>query len=285
MANCMIGFPNNIDSCVLSGGSFVAGLPRDNIKNRKIRKVARTADTTKTNTQLKIDQGANQNTRILSFIGHNFSVDAKYRIRGGNDATFATWEYDSGWQDVWPIVYPFGTKQWEDPSWFGGKYSANEIKGYTATLTHILPQIVLYRYFLIEFDDEANAAGFLQWGRVFIGPAWQPQTNMSYGQSIGWETDTQVQKALGGGESFDVKIPYRVDRYSLDHLSRDEAMANVFEIQRRAGVDKEVMWIEDPDDKVHAIRTQYLARLRTLSPVEWPYWNNNSVGFEIKELQ
>lgn len=284
----MIGFPNQIDTAVLGGGSFVSTMPLTKVQGRKIRDVARTVNTQRQSTFITIDQGRASPARVLAVVNHNLSLQARYRLRGTNTAGRGDtndYEYDSGWQDVWPTVYPFGTKSWEDPSWWGGRYSPEEIEGYTPSLIHLLPAIKLLRYWRIDFDDTANLEGYVQLGRMFIGPTWQPGVNMSYGASLALETDTEVQKSLGGAESFERRRPFRVQRYKLDSLTKDEAFANVFEIQRRAGIDKEVLWIADPDDTIHAIRERFLGRLRTLTPIEFPYFNTNAAAFEIKEIQ
>lgn len=280
----MIGFPNNIDLATLSGGVWSVGLPQNNIKKRALKEYARTTDVALASAVIDIDQGKLRNTRVLAVVNHNFSQFAKYRIRSSIDA-FASFDYDSGWQDVWPVVYPFGTKGWEDPNWFGGKLSEEEMQGYTANLIHLLPTVSLHRYWRIEIDDTTNPAGYLQCGRVFIGPAWQPEVNMTWGASIAWETKTEVAESEGGSESFKVRTPYRVSRYKLEHIAQDVAMATVFEMQRRAGIDKELLWIENPDDAVNALRTRYLGRMRQLSPIEYPYYEHHSTAFEIKELQ
>lgn len=285
MANCMMGFPNNIDLATLSGGSYAASLPLNNLLTRKLQQVARSSNLTLANTQFVIDQGMLRNVRALAIVNHNFSVFAKYRIVGTNDGTFATLAYDGGWKDVWPLAYPYGTLEWEDPNWWGGRYSPEQAEGYMTTLVHILPQNSLYRYWRVEVDDTTNGDGFVQFGRVFLGPVWQPDINMSYGASIAWETDTEVQKAQGGAEYFTEKTPYRTMKYKFEHITKDQALAHAMEIQRRAGISKEVLFIMDPDDTTHSLRTQFLGRLRALSPIEFPYYNTNSTAFEIKELQ
>lgn len=284
MANCMIGFPNRADASTLSGGSWTATLPLNNLKNRIIGKVARSATDAIADTQFDIDLGTEKNIRVLSLTNHNCSLAALYRIRGSTVSNFATSVYDSGWLDVWPVVYPPGTLEWEDESWWTGKYTAEQMDGYTAALIHILPANTLARYWRIEIDDTTNAAGYVQIGRLFIGPAWQPTLNMSYGASVGWETKTEVQEAIGGAEYFQRRTPFRTQTIELDWMTVDEAMANAFELQRRAGIDQEVLWIFDPDDTVHALRRRWLGRLRKLSAIEYPYFNTNKTAFEIKEL-
>jgi hypothetical protein len=140
------------------------------------------------------------------------------------------------------------------------------------------------QYWRIELNDTTNLAGYVQAGRLFIGPAWQPTNNMSYSNSLAWETKTVVDEAISGAEYFDVRLPYRVAKVSFDWMATDEAMTNAFEITRRAGIDQEVMYIHDPDDTVHALRRRFLSRMRTLNPIENPYFNQNKQAFEFKEL-
>jgi len=282
----MIGFPNRVDSATLSGGSWSSSLPRSNLQSRVLGKVARTANVTTAATQFDIDLGSDMKVRVFAVVNHNFSLFATYRLRGSTVSNFASTVYDSGatFVDVWPVVYPSESLDWEDSNWWGGKYTAEQIEGYTRTLVVVLPANVTARHWRFEVNDTTNAAGYLDMGRVFIGPVWQPANNMSYGAANGWETKTDVQEALGGAEYFQRRTPYRVARFSLNWMSEDEGMANAFELQRRAGIDQDVLWIHDPDDTVHALRRQFLGRLRQLSPIEYPYPLTQSAGFEIKEI-
>jgi hypothetical protein len=193
------------------------------------------------------------------------------------------YDYDSGWVDAWPIVYPYGALEWEDDNWWSRQYSDEERTGYTAGRTHVLPADVLAQYWRVDIADPLNPAGFVQLGRVFIGPAWQPSNNMSRGASLSWETGTEVQEAYSGAEFFGVKTPYRVARFSLDWLTESEGLSQAFELHRRAGIDKEVLFIFDPTDTIHALRRQFLGRLRQLSPIEFPYATVTKNAFEIKE--
>lgn len=288
--NCMIGFPNRIDTAALSGGSWLAARPLAKLLNRRLGDVARSTNLAKASTTFVIDLGAPKNIRVVDIRNHNLSLTGKYRIRASaaappaDPAAAATYVYDSGWLDAWPVIYPIEALEWEDDNWWSGKYSDEQRAGYIAAATHVLPANKLARYWRIDFDDPLNAEGFVQVGRVFIGPAWQSKNNMSFGASIGWETTTEVQEAYSGSEYFDVKTPFRVARFALNWMTEDEGMSNAFELQRQAGVDKEVMWIHDPEDTTHALRRRFLGRLRQLSPVEFPYSNVTTNAFEIKEL-
>ncbi|MYM37267.1 hypothetical protein GTP38_23350 [Duganella sp. FT94W] len=282
----MLAFPNRIDQSSLSGGSWVGTLPLANLKNRLLGKVARSTGLALASTRFDIDLGAARVSRVFQLVRHNLSMGARYRLRGSRVADFSTTVYDSGaaFSDVWPEVYPFGTLEWEDDSWWSRRYAAEEIDGYTPTLTVVMPANVLAQYWRVEIDDASNPAGYAQIGRVFIGPAWQPTINIIYGASVKWVARSEVQEARSGAEYFDRRVPYRESAFTLSHMEQDEAFSQAFELQRRAGIDMEVVWIHDPDDTVHAIRRQYLGRMRELSAIEYPEFNLNSAAFVHKEI-
>lgn len=284
MSNAMLGFPNLIDGATLSEGSFVTTLSRDNIKNRVLSKVARTSNATATSTRLKIDLGTSKIVRVFGAFNHNCTLDATYRLRASDDSTFSTTMFDSGVREVWPTVFPYGTLEWEDNNWWNGKYAEDSISGYTTSLITTTPTVVFARYWYLEIFDEGNPLGYIDIGRIFLGRVWQPSLNMNYGASLGWETKTEVQESLNGTEYFQRRNPYRVQKFTLDMMHEDETFAQAFEMMRRAGIDQEVLFIHDPDEATHALRRRFLGRMRQLSPIEYPYFNRNKLGFEIKEL-
>ncbi len=284
MANCMLGFPNRVDASALSGGTWVSTLPLTNLQSRIIGKVARSANIAMASTKFDIDLGAGTKIQALCLRNHNISLTGEYRITASNSPAFSALVYDSAWLDVWPEVYPWGTLEWEDDNFWTGQYTIEQTQGYTTELDHLLPVLKVARYWRFEIKDTLNPAGYVQFGRLFIGPVWQPKMNMSYGASIAWETQTGSGEAIGGTEYFQRRTPYRVCKFSLNWMNQDEAFSRAFELMRRAGIDQEVLFIHDPDDTVHALRRRFLCRLRTLSPIEYPYFNINSAAFELKEL-
>lgn len=284
MANMILAFPNRIDEATLSGGSWESTLPVTNIQNRKIGKVARTTNDASGNTYINIDIGVSRFVKIVSVVNHNLSSIANWRILASNAADFSTLLYDSTEVDVWGVIHPYGSLQWGLENWWEGTASDEEAEDWIPTTTHILSSTIYARYWRIQFIDTANPDGYIQVGRVFIGDGWQPTVNMDYGADLSWVTDTDSIQALSGAEYFNRTNPYRTATFKLSNMAIDEGLGNGFDITRKAGIDKEVFFIFDPDDTIHSFRRQFLARLRKLSQIEYPYFDRTSMAFEVKEL-
>lgn len=216
MANLILGYPNLIETAALSGGAWLAQRPLAKIQTAALADVARSQDTAAASSVMIMDMGRAQTVRLAALVNHNLSGGAKWRLVGAAVADFSVLGYDSGWRDVWPTLYDYGTVRWGDSGWWSGQYKTEERDGYTPTATLILPADAWLRYWRIEIDDVGNAAGYVQVGRVFIGPGWQPTYNKSYGHGLGWETRTTVQEARSGAEKFSRRTPYRVFTFALD---------------------------------------------------------------------
>lgn len=284
MAHAILAYGNRADSATLSGGDWEATLPLTNLQDRRLGRVARTDGVDSADTKFDADFGAVRLFRVVSLVGHNGSLTGTCRFRLSNDPTFATSLADSGVMDIWPSVYPTEVLDWFAENYWTGQYTDEERSGYTAAMTYVLPTTVAARYLRVEIDDEDNADGYLQFGRLFAADGWQPVRNMVYGAQIGWTDRTEVQEAISGAEYFDVRTPARSVQFGLEAMDEDEAMARGFEFQRQIGVSGECFFIWDPDDTVHALRRQFLCRPRTLSMIEHPGPNRWRAPYELKEL-
>lgn len=285
MANAMLAYNNRVDAATLSGGSWVSALPLNNLKTRAIKEVARSVDLLLSSTKFVVDLGPDKIVKMLALVGHNMSLTAKYRIRAGSVAAFTSYDYDSGWLDVWPAVYSTYSLDWQSLNWWSGRYLEEERQGYNWSLSHLLPSAFNYRYYQVELDDSLRTdLTYVDAGRLFMASAWQPVVNMSNGAQVGWESRTEVQEAISGAEFFQRRTPYRTAIFGTDWMLDDEAFGQAFDIQRRVGIDQEVFYIYDPADTVHALRRQFLGRLRKLSPIEITNFLLRKTQWEVKEL-
>lgn len=284
MANAILAYGNLIDAALMYGGGWRPAMPLTNLQDRRLGKLARSATAAAADTWFDADFGGPRLFRVVALVNHNLTVAARYRIRLSLNLDLSAPVADSGWQDVWPTVYPFAALPWGAPNWWTGKYPADQIEAYTGTLVFVLSNPVNARFIRIELSDPTNPEGCVEAGRMFAADGWQPVRNMSYGATLAWEARTEVQEALSGAEYFNARTPVRVARFGLEAMSEAEAMTNAFEIQRSMGVGDELLFIWDPEDTTHALRRQFLCRMRTLSPIENPGPNRWKAPFEVKEL-
>lgn len=283
MARMMLGWNNLIDTALLNDGNWSATLPLVNLQDRTIGRVARTTDLQLTSTQFKIDIGPGNAVRIVALAGHNFSSTALYRILASNVSDFSSVVTDSGWLDVYPPAFPFGTVEWEDPHFWEGRYTDAELPE-KREMIYVLPATTRAQFWRVEIDDQDNADGYVQIGRAFIGQAWQPSRNIQVGFTMTPTTDTDVQTARSGARYFDRRTTRREVQFTIANIAEDESYGVAYEIMRQMGVDGEVVFIFDPDDIVHAGRRNFLGHLAQLGGIEHPYPLMQSVGFRVSEL-
>lgn len=258
MANILLGYNNYIDGATLSGGSWSVPLPLSNLKNRLLSKKARSNDDAANSTIINIDLGSAKPVQTFGAIASNVSASgATFRLRGGNDVSFSTYLYDSG------------------------TLSANK---QTPNLIIGLDSAVSARYWRLELIDTANAAGYVQLGRLFIGPALSPADNYNKGADIGYQSRSRVIESLSGIEYFDKKPVRRSFKFALDLLSDADAFNQVLELQRLSDITQEVLLITDRDDVTYNQKRHFLGRLSQLSPLTNPYLTKYQAGFEVFEI-
>lgn len=204
---------------------------------------------------------------LVALCSHNFTLSATVRVRGYS-AGLASLLYDSGTILAWPTGVTAASR--EGLRWnFIHQFS-------TPTAVAVLK---------IEINDGTNPAGFNYVGRLFAGKRlWQPTVNMLAGAGLGFESNSESQKALNGAEWFTNVEAHRVARFGLQ-VPDSEMLASGFDLQRMAaGPRRELVFQYDPADTVHAVRRSMFGRLRALSPIEEPYFGRMKTAFEVKEL-
>ncbi len=275
MGNAIIGFPNQVDdtavhSPALSGGSWSSGLPLVNLKNRNLTKVARSNTANPGATRFQIALGRIRSVLLIAIPAHNMTTSAKIRAVASNSDDFNALVYDTGSLDVFPQIYAFGTLQFGDPDFWLGRLSPEARAGINVGFVHVLPQPVFASHWLFEIDDAENPDGYVELSRLFLTPGYRPTINIQPGAALGFQTDTARQRSLGGVDFFDVRRQRRTAQFTVDFVSKDEALANSFEIMWRQGINGDLFFVFDPDDPLHLHRTSFPATLERLSAVTFP---------------
>jgi hypothetical protein len=271
MSNILLAFPNRADSCVLSAGNWLAtaDVSRDNMKSRRLGKVARTTNAVLASTLFAVDLGAARSLRMLSLVRHNLTTAAKVRVRLSNTsaaAAIAAPDYDSAWVNAKQLTF-YG----DQPSDWGSRYAALVV---FAALTA--------RYLYVEIDDTTNPAGYVEIGRLFVGGGFQPQFNANRGMQAARQELSTVDETQGGEDFGYSRRRPRTQKFTLAWASQAEA-DRIHEMQDQIGTVDEVFYVSDPANLAHSQRYGFLGRLRELGVLEAPNAVANSISFEMKE--
>lgn len=273
MANVLFGYPNRADDATLSagGGSWLATLPLANMQTRYPSQVARSTNAALASTKFVVDFGSDLYMWPTALIRTNLTRAAQVRLSGSNDPAFGALEYDSGWWDVYGVIYPPGVLNFGDPGyWDGLMPQVDWNRGDRLDAVHIINPIATSRYWRWEIDDTANPDGFVEIGRLWMSYGYQPTVNMNHGATAGWTTATSATEMPGGSRFFQVRRQRRSFQFMISNISENEALVRGFDVQRVAGLDGQVFFCFDPADTYHLQRRSFLATLRELTPLQAP---------------
>lgn len=178
--------------------------------------------------------------------------------------------YDSGLIDAWPAAWVSGTT--ED--------QRSGVRG-EATLVTIAEQSA--QYWRFDLADDTNPAGYIQLGRVFLGPLWRPDFGLLSGVTLGYESRSTTTEADDGAEYHAERRGPRVVRFNLDAQSQEAAMFQILEMQRQLGTTGELIFLWDTADDLYQPARTFLGRLRSIAPLTAISSNLWSAAFEVKE--
>lgn len=250
-----LGYANQIDLATLSGGNWNASYPLNNIKTRYLYQRARTTNALVGSTALNIDLGSTQDIGTVAVVKHNLTADvATVRVSAASDSGYTSLVYDSGY-----------------------------ITAYDGSDYCVVFDDIGARYWRIQINDTTNTDGYIEIGRVFIGPTFSAEDNCSWGYSRSIESYSQMVAALGGAEYPEIRPNRRVYRMAWEYLSDAEAV-KLIRIKRTQDITGEVYFIFDDADSSMADEDRFLGRLRELSAVEAPYVGIHKAPFEVAEL-
>jgi len=217
---------------------------------------------------MEFDFGSQKIVDTVAVLGHNLDQSVgTVRVRLGNDATFATTEYDSTAVAAWPTVEEFGYLAWGEFHW-GGILSGTAALDYTISFFKVLSQAVQVRYMRLDFAS-ASTGPLIEIGRVFAGPSYRPTNSMAFGWEITWVDDSIVTKSMNGNTFIDERPRYRRLSFTLPALGSGEIFHNIFNhLDRRRGIAKDIIVIPQPSDETTFITQNIYGRMLDLNPIE-----------------
>ena len=235
-------------------------------------------------TQFDVDLGTSQLVKLVALPHHNASLFAKWRVRVGNDPTFATTLYDSGSVDIWSATEPFGTRPWGEFTW-GGKLDAADSADFRPlAFVWISDAGVIARYVRVEILDANNVNGFFEAGRCYVSSAYQPTFNPSYGLVNEFVDNSKKTRSRGGQVYVDVVPKFRRMTLTFELVNEHEAHNTVQEIGRIRGSAGDLIVILDPQDTNHAMRQSIYGQFSDYGGIEYSRFNDHRTTWVIEEM-
>jgi hypothetical protein len=272
-----------------TAADFVSTLPLANVKDRIIKKVARTSTNALTSVCLKVLLPKERLIGIVALINHNLSTTATMRVKAYKGTTNATTLlFDSGATNkVWPAVVPQKQMSWGDTNFWLGTIEEDQRVSYTSLATYFASVNKGGRLIEIIITDTANANGYLQFGRVFVGQWIEPKINPEYGDiNQGYIDSTEVQDIPGAGTEYFYKhAKKRTVTVSWKHLGISDALSGIYDAYRNQGISGEVLYVYSKNaiDRNYYART-FLARFANLDQIGMPYLDAYSATINLQEI-
>lgn len=257
MRKAILGWDNYADTAAYTPSSEVTSLPAENLATPQVTKPWRTA--TAGAPWLRVDIQGSRNVGVIAFMRVNLTPAGKIRVRASNsDPDVLTGlVYDSGLVDA-NVDARFGMAIHLLPE--GGKNA---------------------QYWRIDLSD--TGLDYYEAGRLFIGPAWSPSVNYSYGWRQGYTDLSKRSRSRGGQTYVDSNRTYRYFAVTFDYLTKEEAEEALLEMDRIIGLRGDVLAVLDPDDTNSPGRSSIWGQLQELSAVVNPQFEVYQKSIQIEE--
>lgn len=279
--------PNLAYQAAFSGGGWLDGdMSLAALHDRVLGHKARSANAAPASTQMTIALDRVQPVGGIAILGHNVSTRGRVIIQGARDAAFTQIECNAAGEAVpfYPRLFRTRDLPWSHPNWFSGKPTAREIGRTTTQLIYLLPRNRSLRYWRIRIEDTQNPDGYVELGKVIIGPRFDFPFNFAVGGSFSILDESKVVQSLGGTRYFDKRSKRRRMAFNFAYLDGPEQFSRLFDILADLGTTEEFMLIENPDDARNIQRTSFCAHLVQPTPLEYQTWRHIGASHVAEEL-
>ena len=280
----MVLYDFESDAATLSGGEWSSSFPASNMQDEKLYRVARSVSADMADTQVSIAMQSPFLPLAVGLVRTNISAAGMWRIRGFSDAGHTVTIYDSGWTGA-ALRVPFGTIAYGMPGLYDGMPPGSLDRQRGRMLLQVLEMTEPAQYWLIEIDDAANPAGYIDIGRLVLSSGFQPSVNYAYGGSLNFVDNSVSANTLSGGEIRWHRMAPRSMRFALEYMPHEELFGAAYSLMREAGFDYQVFVIPDPDLTDDTLeRRSFLGTLKAMDGLTQSIIKHGNSGFEIKEV-
>ena len=243
-------------------------------------RVARSSDAVATSTVIDIDLGSALACQAIGLFNHNLGASATWTISGGS-APGSTSAYAGTARAVVQMSTSPDDLEWEESGYWEG--TGDGWVRNTHPVIHVLTAQVSARYWRIQITDTGNADGYVQLGRVYIGPVMIPDYNDSYGRAQGFADYTEFERAASGAAFARLGRKAKTAEVAAEWLSLGEQRA-LRSIMRRDGADEDVLWVPDATDAAAQQEFGFLGRITDgLGAIAHPHPNAFAATIRLEE--
>lgn len=275
-------------TATLSGGTWSAALPRDNLKTDRRFVAAPARQLTPTNlsaSRFDATLSLGRTVDLVAVLFHTLSATARYHLRvAAPGGSFDAPIYNSGWRSVYDRIYDSLNLEWDDANWWTGQATSEEDIGlYARHLWIVLPQPVLAGAIRLVIDDAANPAGYFDLGGLWVTRTWAPRINFERGRAPSIEPRDQSEEAPAGRLFPDERTPRRRLQLTWKRLSDAEAQ-RLFDAGMRARTARTVLVLPDVSDPGLMIREAFPANFDPPPSPTYRHDGLNEVEAGFKEI-
>ncbi len=248
MANVAFIWPN-FTQTTLANTVTVTGsgwLNLTNLQSDVLSEMTRYPGVGTANTKFVIDFGVNRGIGAISIPFNNAREGDTAQVKIYSDAGLTQLVYDTGVIPFFGVVFPFGSLPADAEEFIDGKFSSEDKSGRMIPWQTVIGYPVSGRYAQVLFDFTNNTDGFVDCGRIFMGPIVTPDHNIEVGVSVPFYRDPSSKSRAKGGPSFsDKRKPYRFSKMSVKFSDTRSIYQKFFELVRRNGISEPIYFIYD----------------------------------------
>lgn len=283
-ANLRIVWDNAADRGQIAASSEVGNLAVANLRSDLKSKVWRGLTT---NESVILQWDTREPVACIVFAFNNFTAGATMRVRGWEHATDLFETFDTGYLQCAPEG-ALGQFQWGAPLGenfyqrggaplfaygFGG-YGVIWLEGGWAV-----------ERLEVEVNDPNNPDGFVEAGRLIVGPYWTPLYNFDFGHSLWFEDSTKNTRTEAGDLRSEPGAKWRKVALSLSYMDAEDRVA-VLRMARVLGKSKPLFLSMFPDSPDPMLEQSYQlwGKIVDSPKITNPQYEAYATQLEIEEV-
>lgn len=254
-------YGNLVDSATLSGGSWEVAHPLTQLQERELAAYAKSSTSSPSDTTIIIDHGSAVSAQCFGIFAHNIEDAAATIVVNRGTTSGGADVYSGDTLSCWPFT-PMSSGY--DGSTFG--------------IIVVSAGPTTARYTTIGISTSA----VVRIGRLFVGSVFSAGIGVTR-RTDDWLADfSSVDRTESGADWVTSRPRLRSPSIEFGAMTRTEASL-LHEIIRTHGTTSEVVFLGDTESRSDMQQHGCLAMMRRLSPLEYPFWNHNSIALGFDE--